>query len=61
MVQGRTPQTWLELEDTIENMKCIDEIYDKVRAPVLIRRLYLIHLQSGFGPRPRFKYVYTEE
>jgi hypothetical protein len=61
MVQGRMPQTWLEPEDTIENMKWIDEIYEKVRAPVPIRRFYLMHVQSGFGPRPRSKYAYKEE
>lgn len=29
-VQGRTPQTWIEPEDTIDNMRLIEEIYAKV-------------------------------
>lgn len=30
-VNGRTPQTWVDPQDTIENMKWIDAIYAKVR------------------------------
>lgn len=29
-VQGRTPQTWLEPQETIDNMKWIEAIYAKV-------------------------------
>lgn len=29
-VQGRTPQTWLEPQETIDNMKWIETIYAKV-------------------------------
>ncbi|KAJ7772578.1 NAD(P)-binding protein [Mycena maculata] len=44
-IQGRTPQTWLEPQDTIDNMKWIEEIYAK----------------DGFGSRPPSKYVYRED
>ncbi|KAJ7284898.1 NAD(P)-binding protein [Mycena rebaudengoi] len=40
-IQGRTPQTWVEPQDTIDNMKWIEEIYAK----------------DGFGGRPPSKYV----
>lgn len=30
-IQGRTPQTWIEPQDTIDNMKWIEAIYAKVR------------------------------
>ncbi|KAJ6631476.1 hypothetical protein B0H10DRAFT_1978944 [Mycena sp. CBHHK59/15] len=43
-IQGRTPQTWVEPQDTIDNMKWIEEIYAK----------------DGFGSRPPSKYVYEE-
>jgi len=29
-VKGRTPQTWITAEDSVENMKWIEEIYSKV-------------------------------
>lgn len=29
-VKGRTPQTWVDAQDTIDNMKWIEEIYAKV-------------------------------
>jgi len=44
-VQGRTPQTWLEPQDTIDNMKCIEEIYKK----------------DGFGSRPHSKYIFEDD
>ncbi|KAJ7045736.1 NAD(P)-binding protein [Mycena alexandri] len=44
-IQGRTPQTWLEPQDTIDNMKWIEAIYAK----------------DGFGSRPHSQYVYHEE
>ncbi|KAJ7601709.1 NAD(P)-binding protein [Mycena polygramma] len=44
-VQGRTPQTWIEPEDTVANMKWVEEIYAK----------------DGFGSRPASKYVYHED
>ncbi|KAJ7634726.1 NAD(P)-binding protein [Roridomyces roridus] len=44
-VQGRTPQHWLDPQDTIDNMKCVEAIYEK----------------DGFGPRPPSKYIYTED
>ncbi|KAF7330919.1 NAD(P)-binding protein [Mycena venus] len=44
-VQGRTPQTWVEPEDTIANMKWVEAIYAK----------------DGFGSRPASKYVYHED
>nr|GAT56738.1 NAD(P)-binding protein [Mycena chlorophos] len=39
-VQGRVPQTWLEADDTIANMKWVEAIYAK----------------DGFGSRPASKY-----
>ncbi|KAF9455884.1 NAD(P)-binding protein [Collybia nuda] len=44
-VQGRTPQTWLEPQETIENMKWIEAIYDK----------------DGFGSRPHSTYVFHDD
>ncbi|KAF9463338.1 NAD(P)-binding protein [Collybia nuda] len=44
-VQGRTPQTWLKPQETIDNMKCIEAIYTK----------------DGFGIRPRSKYVFSDD
>ncbi|KAJ7702977.1 hypothetical protein B0H17DRAFT_1157125 [Mycena rosella] len=44
-VQRRTPQTWLEPQDTIDNMKWIEEIYAK----------------DGFGSRPASNHVYGED
>ncbi|KAJ7929022.1 NAD(P)-binding protein [Mycena leptocephala] len=44
-IQGRTPQTWVEPEDTIVNMKWVEAIYAK----------------DGFGSRPASKYVYHED
>ncbi|KAJ7497512.1 NAD(P)-binding protein [Mycena latifolia] len=44
-IQGRTPQTWLEPQDTIDNMKWIEEIYAK----------------DGFGSRPASRYVYRDD
>ncbi|KAJ7717666.1 NAD(P)-binding protein [Mycena metata] len=41
-VQGRAAQTWIGSEDTITNMKWVEEIYAK----------------DGFGSRPTSKYVY---
>ncbi|KAJ7632983.1 NAD(P)-binding protein [Roridomyces roridus] len=40
-IQGRTPQTWIEPQDTIDNMKWIEAIYEK----------------DGFGSRPTSKYI----
>ncbi|KAG7086097.1 hypothetical protein E1B28_003612 [Marasmius oreades] len=40
-VRGREPQTWLDPEDTIDNMKWIEAIYAK----------------DGFGSRPHSEYV----
>ncbi|KAJ7446289.1 NAD(P)-binding protein [Mycena galericulata] len=40
-IQGRAPQTWLEPQDTIDNMKWIEEIYAK----------------DGFESRPPSKYL----
>ncbi|KAF7330914.1 NAD(P)-binding protein [Mycena venus] len=31
-VQGRNPQTWIEPEDTVANMKSVEEIYAKVNS-----------------------------
>ncbi|KAJ7163609.1 NAD(P)-binding protein [Mycena crocata] len=44
-IQGRTPQTWLEPQDTIDNMKWIEAIYAK----------------DGFGSRPPSRYVYHDD
>ncbi|KAJ7226254.1 hypothetical protein B0H12DRAFT_1149270 [Mycena haematopus] len=44
-VQGRTPQTWIDSEDTIANMKWVEAIYAK----------------DGFGSRPASKYVYHDD
>ncbi|KAF7370355.1 NAD(P)-binding protein [Mycena sanguinolenta] len=44
-VKGRTPQTWVDSEDTVANMKWVEEIYAK----------------DGFGSRPASKYVYHED
>ncbi|KAJ7621509.1 NAD(P)-binding protein [Mycena polygramma] len=43
-IQGRAPQTWVEPNDTIDNMKWVEAIYAK----------------DGFGSRPASKYVYHE-
>ncbi|KAJ7155534.1 NAD(P)-binding protein [Mycena crocata] len=43
-VQGRIPQTWVEPQDTIDNMKWVEAIYAK----------------DGFGSRPSSKYVYDD-
>ena len=29
-LKGRAPQTWMSKEDSVENMKCIEAIYEKV-------------------------------
>jgi predicted dehydrogenase len=29
-LKGRTPQTWVDKEDTIANMECIEKVYEKV-------------------------------
>ncbi|KAJ6519122.1 NAD(P)-binding protein [Mycena sanguinolenta] len=44
-VKGLTPQTWVDSEDTVANMKWVEEIYAK----------------DGFGSRPTSKYVYHED
>ncbi|KAJ6454529.1 NAD(P)-binding protein [Mycena vitilis] len=44
-VQGRTPQTWIEPDDTVANMKWVEEIY----------------AMDGFGSRPASKYVDHED
>ncbi|KAJ7632982.1 NAD(P)-binding protein [Roridomyces roridus] len=41
-IQGRTPQTWIEPQDTIDNMKWIEAIYEK----------------DGFGSLPSSKYIH---
>ncbi|KAK7019023.1 NAD(P)-binding protein [Favolaschia claudopus] len=44
-VQGRVPQTWVDGNDTVANMKWVEAIYAK----------------DGFGSRPASKYVYHED
>ncbi|KAJ7064812.1 NAD(P)-binding protein [Mycena amicta] len=44
-VQGLTPQTWIDANDTIANMKWVEAIYAK----------------DGFGSRPASKYVPEDE
>ncbi|KAJ7209258.1 NAD(P)-binding protein [Mycena pura] len=44
-VQGRAPQTWVDAEDTVANMKWVEAIYEK----------------DGFGSRPASKYVFHED
>ncbi|KAJ3796309.1 NAD(P)-binding protein [Lentinula aff. detonsa] len=44
-VRGRKPQTWVEPQETITNMRLIEEIYAK----------------DGFGSRPQSNYEYHDE
>ncbi|KAL0955229.1 hypothetical protein HGRIS_004130 [Hohenbuehelia grisea] len=41
-LRGRTPQTWVDREDSIANMEWIERVYEK----------------TGLGSRPRSTYVY---
>ena len=58
-VKGRAPQTWVDAQDTIDNMKWIEEIYAKVG----VHQFYHLAVdadnraQNGFGSRPPSKYV----
>ncbi|GLB41844.1 putative oxidoreductase family, NAD-binding Rossmann fold [Lyophyllum shimeji] len=40
-LKGRTPQTWVDKEDSIANMECIEQIYEK----------------TGLGSRPKSDFV----
>ncbi|KAL0566394.1 hypothetical protein V5O48_015618 [Marasmius crinis-equi] len=42
-LKGRTPQTWVEKEDSITNMEWIEKVYEK----------------NGLGPRPKSTYVHA--
>jgi hypothetical protein len=45
-VKGRTPQTWITAEDSVENMKWIEEVYAKVwfLVPIINRnRSFTLH------------------
>lgn len=62
-VQGRVPQTWVEPEDTINNMRWIEAIYEKVPALTSLPVLFQLDIptQDGFGSRPRSEYVYRDD
>lgn len=42
-LKGRTPQTWVDMEDSVTNMEWIEKIYAK----------------TGLGSRPKSSYVHT--
>jgi hypothetical protein len=60
-IQGRSPQTWLDPQDTLDNMKWIEAIYAKVLIVERHSDWWADLLQNGFGSRPPSKYVYNEE
>jgi hypothetical protein len=62
-VQGRTPQTWVDSDDTVSNMKWVEAIYAKVVLSFTSSLAVFSHVapQDGFGSRPASKYVYDDD
>ena len=58
-LKGRTPQTWVEAQDSVANMEWIERIYAKVRGMLCVDFTSLIvrpRLQTGLGSRPKSSY-----
>ena len=58
-LKGRTPQTWVNPEDSIANMECIEQIYAHVSFILLLVlwKLLTTYHQTGLGSRPKSDFV----
>ena len=45
-VKGRTPQTWVDMQDSVANMEWIEKVYAKVRQYLSLRLTYSCFLTS---------------